>query len=321
MVATVRLKRKPSGSEHRDWIGYRVKLFRPTGVYPTGTFCTPGALFHADHDVAFAVTSGKTWRHESFALPYSEADWLAPELLRLLGALMFTERFPTGLRCWFYPATYGEFLVEDGSLDTADPLTARSVKRALERTVDNRLWPSHVRDFWMHYAEKEFHLFDRSELREDLMADYWHSIDTSNYLLLRGIQALIKSDMLAMHPEFLEESSIATFIALDASFQLVLRHLRATGLQNPTAKDAGTWVYETFDKPLGVHGGKEFKFYEEFYEDRVQTLHPASRYGDMPFAPVSVSDRRHLRQSLPSVLSYLALGRHAPTFLADARHV
>ena len=310
MTKRIKLKRKPSGTDYFASTGYRVKLFRPLGVYPRGTFCTEAGLFHADDDLVFAVTHGATWQATAGADSYSEADWLHPQLVRLLGSMIFTEQFPEGLRCWFYPSAHGDFLIEESTVDILNPKTAILVKEALLRTVDNRLWPDHTRSSWATYLDKEYHLFDSAELSLELLEDYCSRIETNNFVLMRGIQALVKSDMLAMHPEFLEEAAIDTYIALDASFELVTRHLRLKGVNNPTAKDAGQWLYETFDEPVGVHGGMALKYYEEFYSQRIRTIHPGSRFGDSPVAPVSMSDRKHLRQALPGVFAFLALGVH-----------
>ena len=310
MTKRIKLNRKPSGKDYFGSTGYRIKLFRHLGVYPRGTFCTEAGLFHADDELVFAVTNGDTWSAIPGADSYSEADWLHPQLVRLLGSLMFTEQFPEGLRCWFYPSANGDFLIDELVLDLASPRTAQLAKEALLRTVENRLWPEHTRSAWATYLNKDYHLFESAELSLDLLQDYCAQIGTSNFVLMRGIQALVKSDMLAMHAEFLEEATIATYIALDASFELVTRHLRAKGVRNPNARDAGLWLYETFDKPVGVHGAMDMKYYEEFYSQRIRTIHPGSRLGDSPVAPVSASDRKHLRQALPSVFAFLALGIH-----------
>ena len=125
---------------------------------------------------------------------------------------------------------------------------------------------------------------------------------------------IVFAAMLAGHPEFCEEATVATFIALDASHELVLRHLRANGIANPSSTDAGNWLYVTFDEPMGVHGAAGLKYFEEFYAQRVQTVHPGSRYGDVPFAPVMANDYIHLREALPGVFGYLVLGEHNPFF-------
>ncbi|MBY0406577.1 MAG: acetyl-CoA C-acyltransferase, partial [Rickettsiales bacterium] len=80
-------------------------------------------------------------------------------------------------------------------------------------------------------SKSEGYLFDpEAELDLQMRGIYWESIQPSNFLVMRGIQALIKCDMLAMHPEFQEEAAILAFVALDASFELVKRFLRTAGI-------------------------------------------------------------------------------------------
>lgn len=313
MARYIKLKRK---RDPADWRRARFStiLFDPRGAYPRGTFCTPSAVFHADDDIVFAATYGARWSATDEGLPYSEADWLEPEVVRLLGALMLTEQFPEGQRCRFYPSPHSGFTLNEESLDLSDPLVADGIKKAMLRTVNNRLWPRYVHDHMNALLGKEFHLFDADELSIEFFKRYWEKLVPHNHVLMRGIQALVKSDMLAGHPEFREEATVATFIALDASHELVLRHLRATGIANPSSTDAGNWLYVTFDEPMGVHGAAGLKYFEEFYAQRVQTVHPGSRYGDVPFAPVMADDYIHLRQAIPGVFGYLVLGEHNPFF-------
>ena len=314
MVMPIKLKRKYDSNDQRT-IRYRVTLFRPLGMYPRGTICTPTGLFHADEDIVFAVTRGTTWWAKGDHLPYSEVDWMEPELVRLLAAMLLAEQ-PYGVRPGFYPMSYGGFVLNEQAVNLTDARTASAVKKALLNTVNNRLWKQ-IQAMWMQCIGQKFVLFDQRELDVEEVSALSDAIRTDNHLLMRGVQALIKSDMLGAHPEFQEEGAIATFIALDASFQMVLRLLRANGNPNPSAKDAGTWIYETFDKLLEIHGGADIKYYEGFYDSRVKTMHPGSRFGDMPYAPVMVGDRYHLRESLSGVFAYLVLQRHSPSFLRE----
>jgi hypothetical protein len=309
----IRLKR---GHDPADFEAarYRVTLFRPRGMYPRGVFCFPSAMFYADEEIVFAVTYGTPWYGTSPDLPYSEVDWMHPELVRLLGAMIMAEVFIEGMHSRFYVVPHTAFILNEEHVESA-PSTARAVKRALLRTVNNRLWPKSVQERWAECLGSEFCLFDPEELDLSVLPKVWEEISIGNHLLMRGLQALIKSDMLGQHHEFQEEGAIATFIALDASFQMVLRHLRANGNPTPSANDAGKWMYETFDKLLDVHGAAEFKYFEEFYDQRVQTIHPSSRFGDMPFAPIMIDDRMHLRDALPGIFAYLTLGEHTPGFL------
>lgn len=309
----IKLKRRHDPADFKA-TRYRVTLFRPLGLYPRGVFCFQEAMFYADEEIVFAVTYGSTWTGAFDDLPYSEVDWMYPDLVRLLGAMMMAERFDEGMRCRFYVVPHTAFILNEEIVQFT-PSAARAIKKALLRTVDNRLWPKHVHDRWKECRGNEFYLFDREELELAVLPKLWEMVSIEDHLLMRGIQALIKSDMLGHHHEFQEEGAIATFIALEASFQMVLRHLRENGNPNPSAKDAGRWLYQTFDKLLDIHSGAEFKYFESFYDQRVQTVHPGSRFGDMPFAPVMVDDRIHLRGALSGIFAYLALGEHMPDFL------
>lgn len=314
MFKHIKLKRKYDPNDQHA-LRYRVTLFRPLGMYPKGTICTPTGLFYADEEIVFAITFGTTWWGMGDDLPYSEVDWMEPELVRLLGAMVLAEQFD-GVRPRFYPLSNGGFILNEQAVNLTDPRTATAVKKALLNTVNNRMWKQ-VQAMWPHCVGQEFVLFDKAELDVEQVSPLWNAIRTDNHILMRGLQALVKSDMLGVHPEFQEEGAIATFIALDASFQMVLRSLRASGTSNPSAKDAGAWLYETFDKLLDVHGAADIKYYEEFYDSRLKTVHPGSRFGDMPYAPVMVDDRFHLRESLPGVFAYLVLQRHSPSFLKE----
>lgn len=273
----------------------------------------PAGLLHADEDIVFAVTYGRRWKASLDDLPYSEVDWLEPELIRLLGALIMTEQLTDGIRCRFYPLPHSGRVIDVESFDLLQPGSAEVVKSALLRT------PIFHGAVALEECRKSVgwqngFLFEMNELSIEEFPVYWQGIKTADHVLLRGIQALIKSDMLATHEEFMEEATTATFIAMEASFQLVRRHLQTIGTPNPSSADAGKWVYETFDEPMGVWASEGMRYFDEFYDQRIQTVHPASRFGDIPYAPVMVDDWIHLRETLPRIFAYLVLGRHSALF-------
>lgn len=280
---------------------------RQVGVYPRTTVFTPTSAFSAADEFAFMVAPCVEWPEE---LPYSEVMWLSAEELRLLGSMMMTERFDGGQRCSFHPCPYQWLYVDPF------PLNRRRIA-GLRRLLFEKL------------AEPEFEglkhavhdnpvgfggCFPAVRLQMSLRQGYWDAIAPNNYLLLRGIHALIKSDMLARSFEFREEAIVNTFIALDASFQLVLRHLTQSGIRNPGAKDAGDWMYRTFDERLGLAYPENYRYFQDFYDNRIRTLHPGSRLGDFPYAPLAADDYSHLRSVLPSIFAYLITGQHTPEF-------
>jgi hypothetical protein len=130
----------------------------------------------------------------------------------------------------------------------------------------------------------------------------------------------MKSDMLQGYYEFSEEAVHALYIALDASFSLVNRQLQKEGISNPTAHDAQMWVHNHFDAPFGLPRPEaSARYFGEFYEQRVMTFHPASRFGDLPYSPNMHDDIYHLRRVLRAVFGYVLLGRHDPGYEASVQ--
>lgn len=96
--------------------------------------------------------------------------------------------------------------------------------------------------------------------------------------------------------------------------------LRREGVLNPSAKDAGRWLDDTFNRPLGIDLG-ERRYFEELYDQRIMTMHPNSRYGECPYAPLMHDDLFDLRRDLREVFAYLVSGLHGPEFNRKlARH-
>jgi hypothetical protein len=59
------------------------------------------------------------------------------------------------------------------------------------------------------------------------------------------------------------------------TFQMILRLLGEQGVSNPTALDAGALVdTEVFNQRHGP-----CSYFGDFYEDRIKTVHPSSRFG------------------------------------------
>ncbi|CAJ8241732.1 Uncharacterised protein [Burkholderia pseudomallei] len=288
----------------------RITLFRPSGIYPKIRISTRHSAFWADENLAFMVARCTEWSNH---LPHSEVMWLNPEEIRLLGSLMMTEEFDGGQRCTFrlLPRCHAYI---DGDVKLTRTGTLVQIKKLLLETRGHAEWRG-LQDAWAAIGQTKFQCFPRAWLQTELQAAYWNRISLHNLVLLRGIYALIKADMLALEYEFREEATINTFIALDASFELVLRHLKRCGVPSPSSRDAGAWLYRTFDEPLGLSYGENVRYFEEFYDQRIQTMHPGSRLDDMPFAPLAWDDYSHLRSVLPGILGFLITGQHTPEFL------
>jgi hypothetical protein len=118
--------------------------------------------------------------------------------------------------------------------------------------------------------------------------------------MLRGLSAILKADMLQVHREFGEEAQSLLYVAMEAAFQLTLRILRESGVQNPSALDAGQFLYSTF--PNEQPGRR---FFEDYYDDRIKAFHPHSRFGTFAFPPMNAGDFYGLRAGLISMFQFL----------------
>jgi hypothetical protein len=95
------------------------------------------------------------------------------------------------------------------------------------------------------------------------------------------------------------------YVALEASFQLFRRILQAKGNPNPTASDAGAYLDEAFNP----HVRSGMPYFAQYYEDRIKTLHPQSRYGVFAYAPLAGDDYFLLHHALVDVYGFLVTGR------------
>lgn len=244
-------------------------------------------------------------------------DWYLPEEIRFLSSLFLCQKTDDH-KLYLYPLPDFAPQFARKKLNLHSVRTARHVRDSVLHAVQ---YPaqSHNAVALHECATLRYRLVDHKLFSLHLQSEYWRAISPKNYVLLRGIAALIKGDMLARHPEFVEEAAIQTFIALDASFQLILRELRSKGAKNPGAKEAATWLFDHFDRLLGFEVQTVEHYFEDFYNHRVMTFHPSSRLGEAPYAPLFMDDFYDLRDALPDIFAYLARGKHSDGFLEAAQ--
>jgi len=185
---------------------------------------------------------------------------------------------------------------------------------------DLSTWTGGMGDKLPYRPERKYELFDPAELMLGRLIEFWEAFNPADYVVLRGMHALMKSDMLSSHREFHEEATIACFIALDASFSKIQQELINSGYRNPSAHDVAKWVHTNFNAPFGVaEPGPDDRYFGDLYEQRVMTLHPSSRYGEIPVAPLFYGDCMWLRRDLREMFAYLLTGRHGADYQEDLR--
>ncbi len=306
----------PRLANRRNWLGYQVTVFSPYGLYPAGTFHVPDGVFHADGEIVFSVVRGGSWERLDPNLPYSELRGLSPDQLRLVAALMLCEK-REGARLMFYPEQDLDLRIDARRirLDRADVVQEiRSLvidERANSKSKDSRCRPSFA-------PQRPYDLWPAKEFALDRLNRFWTALSPLSYVLARGLHALMKADMLSRHPEFWEEATIACYIALDASFSHIKGLLAREGVLNASAHDAARWVHAHFNASFGLpEPESDDKYFGEMYEQRVMTLHPSSRYGESPVAPMMREDYMFLRRDLREIFAYLVTGEHGQDYHDD----
>jgi hypothetical protein len=278
--------------------GTVIRAYAPCGFYWRDKFVAPSALYANHQDIIFSACHFDRIAHSGNY--YSEFDEPTVEELRLMAALILPIGWNEGV-VTLYP--YQTSLALDERNDLREPELAirfdGTLRRELnfEKTVPWNDDPPPKAFGGVPYAYRDEH--SPSLLQHRI----YDAIDVSDYLLMRGLGALIKGPMLMRHRPFGDYALYALFIALDASFQLVLRRLRLLGNVNPSSADAAGLIEEFFgEEPSGS------RYFEDYYTDRIKAFHPESRFGAFPYVPLCNSDFFSLFYALREVYRWLILG-------------
>jgi hypothetical protein len=234
---------------------------------------------------------------------FTEVETLSAFEVRVLGAVLISRTRDSGA-FEIYPTSV-EYRTADVNLDLSNReplkgLTAK-LKRRLVETSDYHDWVVHHPPC---IGGRSYRINRHATLNRDRFRNLVSAIDVNNHLLIRGLGALIKAGMLSCHAEFAEHACIALWIALDASFQLFRREMEANGHHNPSAVDVGNYL----ESLQGFEPSGE-RYFADFYTERVKTIHPGSKFGVYPAAPLAADEYRLLRDGLVPTYEYLILGR------------
>ncbi len=150
---------------------------------------------------------------------------------------------------------------------------------------------------------EQYEFVDWDERRLENATDLFKSIDTSDPLIIRGLHALLKSEMSFCHFQFRDASLAYSHIALDAAHSIILRRLREAGVANPTSYDAQKYM----DEAYGIPPTKR-RFFEDYYADRVRNFHTDNRYGAEPIPFFSIDDIWDLNAALKGLFFFLITG-------------
>lgn len=273
--------------------GTIVRPMSPFGTYWKSSSLLADAAYVVRDDLIFTACHFDNDAHEDEY--YTEHDEPTPEEIRLLASLAL----PIGIDRGFmaqYPHTTSIRIAEVRPLD--DPHFLQEIETKLRSALgsandgprtDAPLPPSPYNHF--HWP-----------LPITVHRQVYAAIDPHNHLLIRGLGTWLKGAQLHCHQSFAEEANYPLWISLDASQAIVFEELRATGLANPTSLDAQNYIHDAFGEERSG-----LKYFEEFYEDRIMTIHPQNRFGIFGFAPLGHDEFYWLHNGLREVFRYLLL--------------
>jgi hypothetical protein len=281
--------------------GVTVRLLSPLGVYPIEGFRHREAAMVLSHDACAILTAFKKIQvPEDY---YSEIEFLSPFEVRVLASVILSRVPDSGSIC-LYP-TLLAMERPDAGFDLSD-------MQALDRLM------SEFRTFIQgerQYRElrsppliggRAYSFNEYAGLRYAHQREIFDAIDVSDHLMTRGLGALIRAFMLFSFSEFTESAGMALWVSMEASFEMVKGILRSQGTERPTAQDAGDFVDNVFGNQFASEG-----YFPDYYEDRIKTVHPASRYGVFPGAGLAHDDVWELGIDLIHLYDFLVTG-HVP---------
>jgi hypothetical protein len=306
-------KNRPSS---RNIPTHKVQILSPKGSYPRKSLLSEHGSLVIGEGLCFSVVpvSAKIEAGENY---YSEVEWASLAEIRLYAsALLSTDR-----ECSYfsvYPVGRAYWIKTDAHL--SDKRLLRGIRQELIRLSRAETpWSTPERPLYTLqqdareiavppvFGGPQYQLYPHP-VRFKEQRKLIDSIDTDDYLLMRGLSSLLRCGMLICHYQFIEEATNTLFISLEASFRLIIRQLESLGMKNVSSKDAAELIGRVFnEEPLE-------KYFEGDYENRIMTMHPESRYGTFPHAPLFVDDCYDLRDSLIEVYAYLITG------YVDAKH-
>jgi len=230
--------------------------------------------------------------------PAFELDNWTVQEVRFLAAMYLGNGESSGVRLYPLPLFRDidecsvDAVVENGAL--LKPLLTAAATDDYFMSGNHGLLPNKL-------AQYQFFEWDNRRLEQAKI--FFNSADVDDPILIRGLHALLKSEMLFNHFQFRDASLASSHIALDAAYSMILQRLKNLGVSNPSSRDAQTYMDDLYGVPH-----TERKFFEEYYSDRVRNFHTDSRYGAEPIPFFSIDDIWDLNSALKGLFYRLATG-------------
>ncbi|WP_119460502.1 hypothetical protein [Rhodospirillaceae bacterium SYSU D60014] len=272
----------------------RLRVMSPLGLYPDCSIAVGrNRLLVRDDVIVSLVVALPPETHGLGLEHWSDLEFLALEEVRFLASIALAMRPDHGM-VYAYPLPFHLDLarLEEDEGCVVEQAVRHMRAKASDFAARGAVLPP--MGGGPPYARHE------RPLDEILLSSLIQRGSLQDHLLMRGLAALLKADMLWQRREFGEAATMMLFVAMEASFQMVLRTLRASGVSNPSADDAGAFLDQVFNP--GISTGP---YLAEHYEHRIRSLHPSSRFGVFAFPPLESDDFYQLRITLVSLYVFL----------------
>lgn len=280
--------------------GVLLTLLSPLGSYQQESLISRQGCIFVSNRFCF---SALRFRHRSQVETYSEVDRLGSAEVRLLSAAMLAAKsYYVTIRP--YPTHSLILSVPPGTRLSSHQTRVRLADILLRQLKRKKGAPYRLPSESLHapplLGGKDYDNFQ--ELDWERCHNLLRNIVLGDKLLIRGLGALLKANMLLGFCEFAEAAGMQLFVAMEASFRLVLRELHNQGVNNPTSVDAGNFIHKAFGVATPAEG-----YFVDDYENRIMTLHPESRFGTWAHAPLQADDVFELNENLKNLFGFLIL--------------
>jgi hypothetical protein len=271
---------------------YRVRVFSPLGFYPRHSIALADARLLVNDELV--VSSVYVEPPEAHGLEHSfDLEFLALEETRFLAGIALAVHPDNGMACP-YPL-HGHVDIDFG-LD--DDQVIEAAQQLATRIFDHSDWSR--RKVPPPACGGPAYQWCEASVDVDNVLNVVCATQLNDHLLMRGLGALLRAGLCWQHPEIAEAAALQLYVALDASFQIILRLPREQGVSNPTALDAGALIDEVFNPEIETGS-----YFEDYYEDRIKTTHPSSRFGVFAVTPLYADDYYFLRHAMVEVYHWL----------------
>lgn len=282
-------------------MSFRLRPFSFLGSYPTPDIeLGSDMLFRCGH-ILFSCTKNRKiekYGRRVVDQPAFELDNWTVQEVRFFASLYIGNGEASSIRLYPLPISRDleidspDAVLEDGSL----------LRPLLEATTSDKYFMAGNHGLLAQRLD-EYQFWDWDDRRLAQASKFWRCFDQEDAVMIRGLHALLKSEMLFSHFQFRDASLASAHIALDAAYSIVLRRLREAGRPNPTSTQAQAYLDDLWGVPRTNR-----KFFEDYYIDRVRNFHTDSRYGAEPVPFFSIDDIWHLNAALKGVFYLLATG-------------